>query len=202
MRERKLRIKMACHSKRRNDGPHGSRRISDHGQQAPGTWRSSRSNHENRYADLAQQPRGRLAVGAAGQVTAKNQQVRVELVQERGKRTYRFPHTHVQSGRGGREGRGEALERVHRTPAGRAIAAREHPRNVDASAGSGELTGPSHRAERWRAEVHRHQDLPDLHRPSLIPARLPPLHSMQEAASGIALRRANGIGLRQTRHVP
>ncbi|HEU4829717.1 MAG TPA: hypothetical protein VFT04_11045 [Gemmatimonadales bacterium] len=172
-------------------------------QDAPRPRGAAGTDDEHRHPRVTEEPLTGAAIVAPGKVAAEDEQIRLELGKETVHLAPWVAHTHVEPERLGAEGGCKALERIHGAALHGQVPTRNHPGDIDAGLRPGKFPGPPHRSQRWRPEINRNQYLPKVHGPSLMPGGLrPPLHSKQDVVSGMALSRANGIGVRQAIQVP
>lgn len=146
-RDRELRVEMA------RDGiggaEHGSRpdRIIESYEHTLRLCRTTGSDDEHGHLHVTQQPLTGLPVVAASEVATENEEIRLQLVDERTELALGIADAHVEAGQRRGEGRGEPLEGIHRAPLCGPVATRYHPRDVDAGVSSGKLPRPAHRPQ-------------------------------------------------------
>lgn len=203
IRDRQLGIEAARHGKCRSEHQSRPRRIVEAHEYPLRPGRSIGSDDEHRHARVTQELLARLTVVPTDKVATENQQVRIELVDQPADGAPRLADADVELRPRRRQCGREPLEGVHRAALVPFISVRKHPHHIDAGGGPGVFPGPANRAKGWRTKVHGHQYPSISHATSLLPGGLPPrLHSMHVVASGIAMRRANGIGFRQPTQKP
>ena len=203
IRDRQLGIEVARHGECRPEHHSRPRGIVEAHEYALRPGRTIGADDEHRHASVTQELLARLTVVPAGKVATKNQQVRIELVDQPADGAPRLADSDVELRPRRRQCGREPLEGVHRALLVTLVPVRKHPHHIDAGGGPGVFPGPANRAKRWWTKVHGHQYPSKIHATSLWPGGLPPrLHSMQVVASGMAMRRANGTGFRQATQIP
>ena len=167
IRNRQLGTEVARHGKCRPEHHSRPRGIVEAHEYALRPGRSIGADDKHRHASVTQELLARLTVVPAGKVAAKNQQVRIELVDQPADSAPRLADADVELRPRRRQGGREPLEGVHRAVLVTLIPVWKHPHHIDAGGGPGIFPGPANRAKRWWTKVHGHQYPSKIHATSL-----------------------------------